>query len=82
MGISLIITMLTLMTPSDYLKLEKPWNRAYLIEKFGIYVYQLNDAIRSTEPKIISLLSYDNANKIYNVKEIDVTYLDTSDTVN
>lgn len=55
---------ITLMEPSDYSRLKKQWNREYLVERFGIYVYQLNDAIKSTESKFTSLFGYDSAAKI------------------
>lgn len=54
---------ISLMESSDYSRLKKQWNREYLVERFGIYVYQLNDAIKSTESKFTSLFGYDNAAK-------------------
>lgn len=58
----LFITIIT-MSGSDYSRLKKQWNREYLVQRFGIYVYQLNDAIKSTESKFTSLFGYDSANK-------------------
>ena len=55
---------ISLMKSSDYSRLKKQWNREYLVERFGIYVYQLNDAIKSTQSKFTSLFGYDNASKI------------------
>ena len=54
---------ISLMESSDYSRLKKQWNREYLVERFGIYVYQLNDAIKSTESKFTSLFGYDTAAK-------------------
>lgn len=54
---------ISLMKSSDYSRLKKQWNREYLVERFGIYVYQLNDAIKSTQSKFTSLFGYDNASK-------------------
>ena len=58
----LFITLAT-MKGSDYSRLEKQWNREYLVQRFGIYVYQFNDAIKSTESKFTSLFGYDKASK-------------------
>lgn len=53
----------SMMQSSDYSRLKKQWNREYLVQRFGIYVYQVNDAIKSTESKFTSLFGYDNAAK-------------------
>lgn len=75
LGSLTIFLTISLMKPSDYSRLKKQWNREYLVERFGIYVYQLNDAIKSTESKFTSLFGYDNASKIvrdfYEEKTLD-----------
>lgn len=53
----------------------KQWNREYIVMKFGIYTYQVNDIVKSIEPKITSLFGYDNAVKIF-----DEYYGDRPDT--
>ncbi len=63
LGALTIFITISLMKSSDYSRLKKQWNREYLVERFGIYVYQLNDAIKSTESKFTSLFGYDNASK-------------------
>ncbi len=52
-----------LMQASDYSRLKKQWNREYLVQRFGIYVYQANDAIKSTQSKFTSMFGYDSASK-------------------
>ncbi len=42
-------------------RLEKQWNREFLVMKFGIYTYQINDIVRSLEPKINAAFGYDEA---------------------
>lgn len=44
----------------------KQWNREYIVMKFGIYTYQMNDIVKSIEPKITSLFGYDTAVKNFN----------------
>ncbi len=47
----------------DIGRFMKQWNREYIVMKFGIYTYQVNDCIKSVEPKISSMFGYDNAMK-------------------
>lgn len=51
----------TLLTSTDIGRLTKQWNREYVVMKFGIYTYHVNDLIKSLEPKLASLFGYDNA---------------------
>lgn len=62
-AVALLLTVI-LMQPSDYSRLKKQWNREYLVQRFGIYIYQLNDAVNSTKSKFSGLFGYDNAAKI------------------
>ena len=59
----MIFLTIFLMQASDYSRLKKQWNREYLVQRFGIYVYQLNDAIKSTQSKFTSMFGYDKAAK-------------------
>ena len=60
-----VFTLITimLMEASDFSRLKKQWNREYLVQRFGIYVYQVNDAVKSTQSKFTSLFGYDSASK-------------------
>ena len=79
LAIFMIFLTISLMQASDYSRLKKQWNREYLVQRFGIYVYQLNDAIKSTQSKFSSMFGYDKAAKL--VRDF---YKDkkTTDTVN
>lgn len=48
-------------TKSDYSRLAKQWNRVYIVERFGIVLYQCNDVIQTLTPKISSLFGYEEA---------------------
>lgn len=48
-------------TKTDYSRLAKQWNRVYIVERFGIIMYQFNDLVQSLTPKISSLFGYDEA---------------------
>ena len=83
----MIFLTISLMQASDYSRLKKQWNREYLVQRFGIYVYQLNDAIKSTQSKFSSVFGYDKAAKevrdFYNEKEkTDTTNLNKNDYTN
>lgn len=64
-GVSFLGLLVTL-KPVDYSRLIKQWNREYLVGRFGIYIYHVNDGIKSLEPKIVSFFGYDNAYKEFN----------------
>ncbi len=72
-GSAFTLITIMLMQASDFSRLKKQWNREYLVQRFGIYVYQVNDAIKSTQSKFTSLFGYDSAYKkvkdFYNNKE-------------
>ena len=61
-----VLVFLCMLKPVDYSRLYKQWNREYLVSKFGIYVYQINDVIKSVEPQMASLFGSDKANKEIN----------------
>ncbi|MEG2351481.1 MAG: LTA synthase family protein [Bacilli bacterium] len=63
-GIAMLLVIVT-MVPSDYSRLKKQWNREYLVSRFGIYVYQANDIVKSVEPKFNSLFGFDSASKTF-----------------
>ena len=45
----------------DFSRLVKQWNREYIVSKFGIITYQINDLFQSVTPKISGLFGYDEA---------------------
>jgi len=68
---TLIVALITLgffmsmVTGVDLSRLGKQWNREFVVMQFGIYVYQLNDAVASIQPQISPLFGYDNAAKLF-----------------
>ncbi len=61
-GILLVLFLITL-TSLDVSRFLKQWNKEYVVMRFGIYVYQINDLVTSIQPKINSMFGYDKANK-------------------
>ncbi|MBQ3468834.1 MAG: LTA synthase family protein [Bacilli bacterium] len=64
-GIITAIFCLTL-SPLEIGRFTKQWNREYIVMRFGIYVYQVNDLIASVQPKINSMFGYDKAKVEFN----------------
>ena len=64
-GVLAIIFMVT-MSSLDVSRFLKQWNKEYIVMRFGIYVYQVNDVFTSIQPKINSMFGYDKANKEFN----------------
>jgi len=58
-------------------RLNKQWNREFIVSKFGIYIYHVNDIIKSVQPKFNTLFGYDKAYKefreYYKDKEIGLS---------
>lgn len=52
-------------TGTDYSRLSKQWNRTYIVERFGILMYQFNDVFQTIRPKINSLFGYEDAYKLF-----------------
>lgn len=61
------------LTATDIGRLTKQWNREYIVMRFGIYTYHVNDLIKSIEPKLVALFGYDNALKNFNEYYSDKT---------
>jgi len=48
-------------TGADYSRLAKQWNRIYVVERFGLALYQCNDLIQTLTPKLSSLFGYEES---------------------
>ena len=62
-GVIVLAFTLVNITGTDVSRLVKQWNRLYIVERFGIILYQGNDLVQSLTPKINSLFGYDEAAK-------------------
>ena len=52
-------------TGTDYSRLSKQWNRTYIVERFGILMYQSNDIFQTVKPKISNLFGYEEAYELF-----------------
>lgn len=62
-GAILVLLFCVTLTPLEISRFIKQWNKEYVVQRFGIYVYQVNDGITSLQPKINSMFGYDKASK-------------------
>ena len=65
-GVIIGLIFCTTLTSTDLGRLTKQWNREYIVMKYGLYVYHVNDLFKSIEPKLMSLFGYDKAVKRFN----------------
>lgn len=60
------VVFLCSLKPVDFSRLYSQWNREYLVSRFGVYMYQINDIVKSIEPKMATLFGKDKAYKTIN----------------
>ncbi len=64
-GIVIVFFVLITLVPSEASRLVKQWNRDYIVQRFGLYVYTFNDLIQSIQPSISTMFGYDSAAKTF-----------------
>ena len=62
-GVAVLSLTVVNLTASDISTLVKQWNRQYIVQRYGIVLYQGNDLVQSMIPKINSMFGYDEAAK-------------------
>ncbi len=62
-GLIFVGFFISTLSSTDISRLGKQWNREYIVMRFGIYTYQINDVIASLKPQISPLFGYDEAAK-------------------
>ncbi len=74
-GIVIMVVFTITLSGLEIGRFVKQWNREYIVMRFGIYLYQGNDVVKSLQPKISAMFGYDNAKKSF-----DEYFKDKSDT--
>ena len=64
-GLFVLGFFISMLTGTDLSRLNKQWNREYVVMQFGIYIYQANDLVASLKPQISPLFGLDSATKEY-----------------
>ncbi|MEG0826432.1 MAG: LTA synthase family protein [Bacilli bacterium] len=65
MALIVFVIFVFTLQPSDWGKFGKQWNREFVVMKFGLYLYQINDIVGSIKPQLTPLFGYDRALKEY-----------------
>ena len=64
-GLVILGFFISTLTGTDLSRLNKQWNREFVVMQFGTYIYQINDTIASLKPQISPLFGIDNAYKSF-----------------
>lgn len=62
-GLIVLGMFISTLTPTDLSRLNKQWNREYIVSKYGLLVYQANDLMATVQAKLNPLFGYDEAAK-------------------
>ena len=83
--ISLVMFILSL-SSLEIGRFTKQWNKEYIVMRFGIYIYQINDGFTSLQPKINSMFGIEKAlsdfENYYEDREKNDKYLGTNSYTN
>lgn len=60
-GVILLCLNIVTLDGTDISRLVKQWNREYIVERYGILTYQLNDMVQNAQSRIFSYFGYDEA---------------------
>lgn len=64
-GVIILVIFISTLSGLEISRFNKMWNREYIVMKFGLYTYQVNDIIKSVQPKINTMFGFDKANKTF-----------------
>ena len=64
-GLILIGLFISTLNSVDMGRLNKQWNREFLVLRFGVYTYQVNDLVNSLRPQISPMFGYDSKAKLF-----------------
>lgn len=64
-GIILVAIFISTLNSVDIGRLSKQWNREFIVMRFGILTYQLNDGMETVKSKISPMFGYDKNAKLF-----------------
>jgi len=59
----MIVISCSMLSGTAISRLNKQWNREYIVERFGVIVYQGNDLVQTLRSKVNTLFGYDEASR-------------------
>lgn len=60
-GTGVLLIIVLTMSALEWSRLNKQWNREYIVQRLGIHIYTINDVIQGIQPKISALFNYDES---------------------
>ncbi len=60
-AVIMLSLLIFVISSSDYGKFKRQWNRDYIVQKYGLYLYQINDFIQNIQPRLNNLYGYDES---------------------
>ncbi len=72
-AIVLFVVFISSLSGVDISRLGKQWNREFIVTRYGLYVYHVNDIVSSLQSSLTNMFGYDEAAKLF------VDYFDESD---
>jgi len=64
-AVSVVLFVIVTLVPQEASRLVKQWNRDFIVQRFGIYMYTMNDLVQSIQPTISNVFGYDSAAKSF-----------------
>ena len=64
-GVILLAIFISTLNAVDISRLSKQWNREFVVLRFGIYTYQINDAFDSAKSRFAPMFGFDSANRVF-----------------
>lgn len=61
LGVIFLCLNIVTLSGTDISRLVKQWNREYIVERYGIVMYQMNDVFQSAQSHLFSYFGYDDA---------------------
>ncbi|MBQ2581459.1 MAG: sulfatase-like hydrolase/transferase, partial [Ruminococcus sp.] len=55
-----------MLTGTDYSRLQKQWNREYVLATFGMYTYHISDAVSCANAQLNMMFGYDESEDLFN----------------
>ncbi len=56
----------TMLTTTDYSRLQKQWNREYVLATFGLYTYHVSDIVSCTNAQLNMIFGYTESEELFN----------------
>ncbi len=60
-GVICIFVNISTLEPKDVSRLTKQWNREYIVERFGVIIYQMNDIVQTVQTQLTSMFGKEEA---------------------